>query len=179
MLCEVYRTKRSITAMVAKMNINIDSPEGMGELTENLQYIMRVTIAKSASRELGFICLFTDDNGTYWFKVSRGFATAINESIASIEKLVDDANNKNLDEVQKEKINNKYAQIFYTHMYNFSEILWTPFTTIHYFVVFVAKSLIDCFFYITTQIKNSSHKQNKTITRIFCRRSTADWHHCD
>ena len=91
-----------------KLNINIDSPEGMGELTENLQYIMRVTIAKSASRELGFICLFTDGNGTYWFKVSRGFATAINESIASIEKLVDDANNKNLDEVQKEKINMIY-----------------------------------------------------------------------
>ena len=91
-----------------KLNINIDSPEGMRELTENLQYIMRVTIAKSASRELGFICLFTDGNGTYWFKVSRGFATAINESIASIEKLVDDANNKNLDDVQKEKINMIY-----------------------------------------------------------------------
>ena len=61
--------------------------------------------AKSASKEYGFICLFTDGSGTYWFKVSRGFATAINESISSLEKLIDDAEGKNLDEAEKEKIN--------------------------------------------------------------------------
>ena len=91
-----------------KMNINIHEEGSILELIKNVEFIMRVTVAKSASKEHGFICLFTDGKGTYWFKVSRGFATAINESIASLEKLIDDAENKNLDEVQKEKVNMIY-----------------------------------------------------------------------
>ena len=91
-----------------KMNINIHEEGSILELIKNVEFIMRVTVAKSASKEHGFICLFTDGKGTYWFKVSRGFATAINETIASLEKLIDDAENKNLDEVQKEKVNMIY-----------------------------------------------------------------------
>ena len=91
-----------------KMNINIHEEGSILELIKNVEFIMRVTVAKSASKEYGFICLFTDGKGTYWFKVSRGFATAINESIASLEKLIDDAENRNLDEAQKEKVNMIY-----------------------------------------------------------------------
>lgn len=91
-----------------KLNINIHEDNGIYTLINNMQFIMRVTIAKSASKEYGFICLFTDGKGTYWFKVSRGFITAINESISSLEKLIDEAKDKNLDEVQKEKINMIY-----------------------------------------------------------------------
>ena len=91
-----------------KMNINIHEEGSILELIKNVEFIMRVTVAKSASKEHGFICLFTDGKGTYWFKVSRGFATAINESIASLEKLIDDAENRNLDEAQKEKVNMIY-----------------------------------------------------------------------
>ncbi|WP_407400278.1 helicase-related protein [Treponema sp.] len=91
-----------------KMNINIHENDAILELIRNVEFIMRITIAKSASKEYGFICLFTDGKGTYWFKVSRGFATAINESISSLEKLIDDAEDKNLDEAQKEKVNMVY-----------------------------------------------------------------------
>ena len=90
-------------AVVAELNIH--EGDSIRTLIKNVEFIMRITVAKSASKEYGFICLFTDGSGTYWFKVSRGFATAINESISSLEKLIDDAEGKNLDEAEKEKIN--------------------------------------------------------------------------
>ena len=95
------------------MNININSVEsdgttGLVKLVNPIDCLMRVTVAKQASHELGFICLFTDGNGTYWFKVSRGFATALNESLSSLEKLIDDASNSDLSVAQKEKVNMVY-----------------------------------------------------------------------
>ena len=93
------------------MNINIHKEGKIRELVNSLEWIMRVTVAKSSSKELGFVCLFTDGNGTYWFKVSRGFTTALNESLASLEKLVDDAEDLNLDYASKEKINMIYRLV--------------------------------------------------------------------
>ena len=43
-----------------------------------------------AADELGFVALFTDGEGAYWFRVSRGFHTALNESLASLECLADE-----------------------------------------------------------------------------------------
>ncbi|MCI7036714.1 MAG: ATP-dependent RNA helicase [Spirochaetia bacterium] len=94
-----------------KININIHEEGKIRELVNSLEWIMRVTVAKSSSKELGFVCLFTDGNGTYWFKVSRGFTTALNESLASLEKLVDDAEDLNLDSASKEKINMIYRLV--------------------------------------------------------------------
>ena len=51
---------------------------------------------------------FTDGNGTYWFKVSRGFATALNESLSSLEKFIDDTKDIGLSPAQKEKVNIVY-----------------------------------------------------------------------
>jgi hypothetical protein len=66
-------------------------------------------MAKASSKELGFVCLFTDGRGTYWYKVSRGFATALNESLSSLEKLIDDLSEKDFVTVeQKAKINIMY-----------------------------------------------------------------------
>ena len=88
-----------------KMNININDPDGLETLVGMSSCIMRVTVAKNSTKEYGFICLFTDDNGTYWFKVSRGFTTALNENLSSLEKLIDDCKDSNLSSAQKEKIN--------------------------------------------------------------------------
>lgn len=62
----------------------------LADLVANLRWLFRVTVAKDKSKELGFICLFTDGAGQYWFKCSRGFHTALNESIASLETLIDE-----------------------------------------------------------------------------------------
>lgn len=91
-----------------KVNISITEDGGLEKLVSFIDCILRVTVSKSSSKELGFICLFTDGNGTYWFKVSRGFATAINESLASLEKLIDDTQHSSLSEEQKEKVNTVY-----------------------------------------------------------------------
>ena len=72
---------------------------------------MRVCQAKNNSKEYGFICLFTDENGTYWFKISRGISTALNESLSSLEKLIDDAESINLNKAQIEKINIIYRML--------------------------------------------------------------------
>lgn len=91
-----------------KMNINIHDEGSIKALVNTVSCIMRVTIAKSSQKEYGFICLFTDGNGTYWFKVSRGFATALNESLSSLEKLIDDTNEMDIPIEQKEKVNMIY-----------------------------------------------------------------------
>lgn len=91
-----------------KLNINIADDQSLKQLCTLMPLIMRVTVAKHSSKELGFICLFTDSNGTYWFKVSRGFPTALNESLSSLEKLIDDTKDRNLPVDLKEKVNIMY-----------------------------------------------------------------------
>ena len=84
--------------------------ENAVDLVENLKWLFRVTVAKQKSRELGFICLFTDGQGQYWFKVSRGFHTALNESIASLETLIDETSDSLAPE-SKEKVSALYRKL--------------------------------------------------------------------
>lgn len=88
-----------------KLNINV--ADNADVLIGALDLVLRVTVAKVQSHELGFITLFTDGSGTYWFKVSRGFSTALNESLSSIEKLIDDASLV-LSDAQKATVNAVY-----------------------------------------------------------------------
>lgn len=73
-----------------KENINIAQKGGAETLLKLVPNIMRIAVAKAKSKEYGFICLFTDGSGTYCFKVSRGFSTALNESLSSLETLADE-----------------------------------------------------------------------------------------
>ena len=91
-----------------KLNLHISTEENLYKLINSLSSIMRVTEAKKASKELGFICLFTDGNGTYWYKVSRGFQTALNESLSSLEKLIDDISEREISIDMREKVNIVY-----------------------------------------------------------------------
>ena len=93
------------------MNINVFEKDNFEKLVNNLETILRVAEAKAASKEFGFICLYTDGKGTYWYKVCRGFPTALSNSLNSLEKLIDDAENLSLSSAQKEKIN-----IIYRHL---------------------------------------------------------------
>jgi RNA helicase HrpA len=91
-----------------KMNAHF--PENKVEIAAALDKILRVTEAKAKSRELGFICLFTDGNGTYWMKVSRGFSTALNESLSSLETLIDESAGE-FSEEQKARLNAVYRKL--------------------------------------------------------------------
>jgi ATP-dependent helicase HrpA len=111
LICKITRTLTLTpvdeNAWPRKMNIQIGDSHTTEELLSALDFILRVTTAKSKSRELGFICLFTDGQGTYWFKVSRGFSTALNESLSSLETLIDETAVA-LTPDQKEKVNRVY-----------------------------------------------------------------------
>ncbi len=93
-----------------KLNINLNEENFPNQITSAVQNILKVTISKRKSKEYGFICLFTDGNGTYWNKISRGFSTALNESLSSLEKLTDEMN-ENFSEEQKIIINEAYRKL--------------------------------------------------------------------
>ncbi|MCQ2593864.1 MAG: ATP-dependent RNA helicase [Treponemataceae bacterium] len=87
-----------------KANVNYaENPEG---LFDALKWVMRITPAKEKTKELGFITLYSDGRGTYWLKPSCGFSTALNESLSSLELLIDEA--KDLSEEKHTKLNNLY-----------------------------------------------------------------------
>ncbi len=85
------------------MNVNIYEPIQKEQLIDSLDWILQVAIAKQKGQEYGFITLFTDEKGNYWFKVSRGFMTALTESHASLETLIEESVDFSPDE--KKKIN--------------------------------------------------------------------------
>lgn len=90
--------------------LNVVFTDNPDVLIKAINNILNVAIAKQKSKELGFICMFTDGKGTYWFKVSRGFATALNESLSSLENLIDEAKDI-LDVEQKSLINEIYRKL--------------------------------------------------------------------
>ncbi|MDR2663513.1 MAG: ATP-dependent RNA helicase [Treponema sp.] len=61
-------------------------------------------------KELGFIALFTGGAGSYWFRCSRGFHTALNESIAGLEALIDELGD-GVDPAVKHKVNQTYRRL--------------------------------------------------------------------
>jgi len=84
--------------------------EDFAELIASLSWVFRVTVAKEKSRELGFLCLFTDGDGRYWYKCSRGFHTALNESISSLETLIGESEDS-IDRNAKDTIGRLYAKL--------------------------------------------------------------------
>jgi superfamily II DNA/RNA helicase len=65
---------------------------------------------KNGGGELGFIGLFTGGDGGYWFRCSRGFHTALNESIASLESLIDELG-EDVDIEIKHVVNQTYRRL--------------------------------------------------------------------
>ena len=94
-----------------KLNVDIRKADNLVTLVHSLDCIMRVAIAKNTTRELGFVTLYTNGNSSYWFKVSRGFITALNENLSSLEKLIDDSKDSTLSKELKEQINIVYRML--------------------------------------------------------------------
>ncbi|MGI5071189.1 ATP-dependent RNA helicase [Treponema pectinovorum] len=90
-----------------KLNLTMGTKDEAAKLIESLKFVLRVKIAKPKQKEYGFITLYSDGKGTYWFKVTRSFSTALNESLASLESLADDSTSM-LSVAQKEKMNMLY-----------------------------------------------------------------------
>ncbi|MDR1277237.1 MAG: ATP-dependent RNA helicase, partial [Treponema sp.] len=61
-------------------------------------------------KDLGFICLFTNGEGSYRFTCSRGFHTALNESLAALETLIDELGEE-VDVEAKHIVNQIYRRL--------------------------------------------------------------------
>jgi len=64
----------------------------------------------NGKKELGFLCLFTDGEGNYWTKCSRRFHTSLNESLASVETLIDELAD-HVDAEKKRLVNQCYRRL--------------------------------------------------------------------
>ena len=71
------------------LNISIDEKNAAENLTCAIENVLKVAEARKKSKSYGLIALYTDGNGNYWTKVSKGLHTAVKESIYSLETLVD------------------------------------------------------------------------------------------
>jgi ATP-dependent helicase HrpA len=61
-------------------------------------------------KELGFLCLYTDGEGNYWTKCTRRFHTSLNESLASVETLIDELAG-HVDAEKKRLVNQCYRRL--------------------------------------------------------------------
>ncbi|MDR2786031.1 MAG: ATP-dependent RNA helicase, partial [Treponema sp.] len=99
---------------------NFRTAENLPALLEALPLLVTPAIWKPNSRgaspgnagrkEMGFICLFTDGVGNYWFKCSRGFHTSLGESLASLETLIDELG-EDVDVSFKHIVNQSYRRL--------------------------------------------------------------------
>jgi ATP-dependent helicase HrpA len=56
---------------------------------ERLADLLRPCRLKKRARKLGFLALYTDGQGNYWFKGTRNYLSALRESLYSLETLAD------------------------------------------------------------------------------------------
>ena len=100
---------RKFSAKLAGQDGSQDQ-KAAAELCQRLKWVLKPAQAKAKSREMGFVALYTDQKGSYWFKVSRGFSTAIAESVASLEFLASDPA-ASLTDGQKREAGAVYAKL--------------------------------------------------------------------
>ena len=78
-------------------------------LVEHLNSLVTPGKYKKGSKELGFLTLLNNQDG-YRFRSSRGFHTSLNESLASLETLIDELDGT-ADHEAKKAVNNCYRRL--------------------------------------------------------------------
>ncbi|MCL2441160.1 MAG: ATP-dependent RNA helicase [Treponema sp.] len=89
---------------------NYDSGEKLSALLKHMDSLAKPVVWKKNSKDLGFLGLFTDEEGNYWFRASRGFHTSLNESLSSLESLIDELG-ETADTEQKNIVNQCYRRL--------------------------------------------------------------------
>ena len=89
---------------------NFNSAKNLPAMLKHLDNLAKPVIWKKNSKDLGFLGLFTDSDCNYWFRASRGFHTCINESISSLESLIDELGEE-VDVEQKHIVNQCYRRL--------------------------------------------------------------------
>ena len=82
----------------------------LDELLAVLPDLVKPALWKQGKKELGFTGLFTDGEGNYWVRCSRGFHTSLNESFASVETLINELGEE-VDVGKKHIVNQCYRRL--------------------------------------------------------------------
>ncbi len=91
-------------AVSGKPSFNISNEDEKNALLDSLSVVFRLVKSTKPKKE----SKISDGRGKYWLKVGRGFATALAESLSSLESLADEAT---LDDKQKETANTLYRKL--------------------------------------------------------------------
>ncbi|MDR2479729.1 MAG: ATP-dependent RNA helicase [Treponema sp.] len=84
--------------------------EGIAGLLDYMDALVQPVVWKKNAKELGFLTLLTSGEGIYWFSSSRGFHTSLNESLASLEALIDELGD-DVDIAIKHTVNQTYRRL--------------------------------------------------------------------
>jgi hypothetical protein len=79
--------------------------EGFSELEGFLSKLLDLCRVARKKKQLGFLALHTDGQGSYWFKGTRNYLTALKESLYSLETLADQQKGRS------EEINRVYREL--------------------------------------------------------------------
>jgi len=79
-------------------------------LLAHLDDLVKPARMKNNGAELGFLTLFTNGNGTYWFKSVRKYHSSLTESLSSLEALIDDLDDE-VDIGIKQQLNQCYRRL--------------------------------------------------------------------
>ncbi len=90
--------------------VTFNSQKDLAALLNHLDGLAKPVVWKKNSKELGFLGLFTDGEGNYWLRASRGFHTSLNESLSSLETLIDELGEE-VDLEQKHVVNQCYRRL--------------------------------------------------------------------
>jgi ATP-dependent helicase HrpA len=89
----------------------IDNPAHHKDLIYQLDDLLKLVLSgKRKKRNVGFLSLQSDNENHYWFKNSRSFNQALNDSLESLEKLADQLP-KDLDNKEWETVNSSYRRL--------------------------------------------------------------------
>ncbi|MCL2243400.1 MAG: ATP-dependent RNA helicase [Treponema sp.] len=84
--------------------------EDFAALLDYMDDLVKPVVWKRGSKDLGFLGLFTDGAGNFWLRASRGFYTSVNESLSSLESLIDELGDE-IDIMHKHIVNQCYRRL--------------------------------------------------------------------
>jgi hypothetical protein len=91
-------------------NGHFNAKEDLQGLLAHLPNLLMQAPIREDKKKLGFLGLYTNSNGDYWFSCSKGFYKSLNQSIASLENLIDELDEE-VDIEIKNIVNQTYRRL--------------------------------------------------------------------
>jgi len=108
-LAPTLKLEEALNRKEPKKN-NFNSFSDLDDLLTVLPGLVKPSLRRQGKKELAFTGLFTDGEGNYWVRYSRGFHTSLNESLASLETLMDELDD-DADAGKKHIVNQTYRRL--------------------------------------------------------------------